>query len=61
METGEQLLITRHGRAVARLIPVELPAAEERIQAIELLRRFRRVKTLAGLSLQELRDEGRKG
>ena len=46
---------------MARLIPVELPAAEERIQAIELLHRFRRVKTLAGLSLQELRDEGRKG
>lgn len=61
VEAGEQLLITRRGRAVARLIPVEPPADEECIQAIERLRRFRRGKTLADLSLQELRDEGRKG
>jgi len=60
VEAGEELLITRHGRAVARLSPVEAPSAEQRREAIERLRGFRRGKTLAGLRVQELRDEGRK-
>lgn len=60
VEAGEELLITRHGRAVARLSPVETPSTGQRREAIERLRRFRCGKTLAGLRLQKLRDEGRK-
>jgi prevent-host-death family protein len=60
VEAGEQVLITRHGKAVARLVPVEPSADERRRQAVERLRQFRHGKTLGGLTLQELRDQGRK-
>ena len=60
VEAGEQVLITRHGKAVARLVPVEPSATEQRQQAVERLRQFRRGKTLGGLTLQDLRDQGRK-
>ena len=59
VEAGEQVLITRHGKAVARLVPVEPSANEQRQQAVERLRQFRYGKTLGGLTLQELRDQGR--
>jgi prevent-host-death family protein len=60
VEAGEQVLITRHGRAVARLLPVEPPVDQQRAEAVSRLRAFRTGKTLNGLSLQSLRDEGRK-
>ena len=60
VEAGEQVLITRHGKAVARLMPLEPSAAVQRQQAVARLRQFRRGKTLAGLSLNDLRDQGRK-
>ncbi|MFZ9827360.1 MAG: type II toxin-antitoxin system Phd/YefM family antitoxin [Vulcanococcus sp.] len=60
VERGEEVLITRHGRAVARLVPVEPPADQQRLDAISRLRQFRVGKTLGNISLQELRDAGRK-
>jgi prevent-host-death family protein len=60
VEGGEEVLITRHGRAVARLVPVEPPADQQRLDAISRLRQFRVGKTLGNISLQELRDAGRK-
>ena len=59
VEQGEEVLITRHGRAVARLLPLKLNQAEQRLKAIEQLRQFRTGKRLEGLSIQHLRDEGR--
>jgi prevent-host-death family protein len=56
---GEEVLITRHGRAVARLLPPEPNRSDQRRTALERLRQFRRGKRLQGLSLQALRDEGR--
>ena len=61
VEAGAEVLITRHGRGVARLLPVEPPAAAKRQEAVKRLRRFRQGKTLNGLSLLDLRDEGRRG
>ncbi|MEB3172359.1 MAG: type II toxin-antitoxin system prevent-host-death family antitoxin [Cyanobacteriota bacterium] len=60
VEAGEQVLITRHGKAVARLMPVLPPADEQRRAAVARLRRFRKGKKLKGLSLIDLRDQGRK-
>jgi antitoxin (DNA-binding transcriptional repressor) of toxin-antitoxin stability system len=54
------VLITRHGKAVARLVPVTPSATEQRQQAVERLRQFRHGKTLGGLNLRDLRDQGRK-
>lgn len=56
---GEEVLITRHGLAVARLLPAEPNRSEERRAALDRLRQFRRGKRLQGLSIQALRDEGR--
>ena len=57
---GEQITITRHGVPVACLVPV--PSSERRDPAriIEALKEFRRGRTLGGLSLREMIEEGRR-
>jgi prevent-host-death family protein len=56
---GEEIVITKHGRPVARLVPAA--AAREDVGAI-----IARIKvlcvgqTLGGLSWKDLRDEGRR-
>lgn len=57
---GEEILITRHGRPLARLVPVNAHGRERRIEAIERLRDFATGRRLNGLSIQELRDDGRR-
>jgi len=57
---GEEVVITRHGRPVARLVGVEKIDQERAARAFEKLRELREDgASLAGLSLKELRDEGR--
>ncbi len=66
VENGEEIVITRHGRAVARLVPNlpriapdEVQAAFDRIR--ERARRLHRVKRepFEWQRLKKLRDEGR--
>ncbi|MBM5803920.1 MAG: type II toxin-antitoxin system prevent-host-death family antitoxin [Cyanobacteria bacterium K_DeepCast_35m_m2_155] len=59
VQQGEEVLITRHGRAVARMLPMQANHTEQRLRAIEQLRNFRSGKRLQGLTIQQLRDEGR--
>ncbi|HWP17588.1 MAG TPA: type II toxin-antitoxin system Phd/YefM family antitoxin [Burkholderiaceae bacterium] len=61
VEQGEEVVITKHGRPVARLTPVR-PAASvsEDGDLFELMRRQRAGRRLA-LDWRQLRDEGRKG
>lgn len=57
---GEEIVITRHGKAVARLVPV-VPSFDRdkaRQTARNLLEASRGI-TLGGLSLKELVNEGR--
>jgi prevent-host-death family protein len=58
---GEEFLITRHGKPVARLVPVTptFDRAKARQAAKALLEASKGV-TLGGLSIKELRDEGRR-
>ncbi len=56
---GEPVAITKRGRPVARLIPIE-PATSDPDQVLEWMRTFRAGNTLGGLSIRELIDEGRK-
>jgi prevent-host-death family protein len=58
-ERGEQIVITRRGKPVARLMPLA-PADGEASQAMARLRELRKGTTLGGLSWKELRDAGRK-
>jgi len=57
---GEEVLITKHGKPVARLIP-EVTANKARVDdAILQLKALRKGCRLNDLSWKELRDEGRR-
>ncbi len=60
VERGSEVTITRHGVAVARLIPM-VPAfdREKARRAAEGLRRASRGTTLGGIRIKDLVDEGR--
>ena len=60
VERGEEVLITRRGKAVARLVPAEpgFDRAKARRAADGILD-ARRGVTLGGLKIKDLVDEGR--
>jgi prevent-host-death family protein len=58
VEHGERFTITRHGRAIARLVPLDDPP-EDASRLVEELRQIRRGARLRGLSVRKLRDAGR--
>ena len=65
VERGDRVTITRHGRAVAVLVPpADLPGrtAEEAVAALLELRRGRRLREEEGdrPTVRELIDEGRR-
>ena len=59
---GEEIVITRRGTQVARLMPPEAPNAQDEARALaERIRRTRAGQPLGGaVSLRELIDEGRR-
>jgi prevent-host-death family protein len=59
VERGETITITRHGRPVARLVPVK-PNRRSVEEAIEELREFGRRHPLGDLKIRDLIEEGRK-
>ncbi|MDB5472378.1 MAG: prevent-host-death protein [Caulobacter sp.] len=59
-EAGEDVVITRHGRPIVRLVPTSRFDAEKVAAAFDALEQMRKTATLGGLSWKELRDEGRK-
>ena len=61
VERGETVIITRHGRAIARIVPEHLERNQIVHQALERLEKFR--KTMPSLTLDEIlsaRHEGHK-
>jgi prevent-host-death family protein len=56
---GEKFTITKHGRPIARLVPVERTGPDRRREAIERLKLFREGQTL-DVPLKELIGEGRR-
>jgi prevent-host-death family protein len=57
---GEEIIITRHGKPLARLIPVAIADRSRIDHTISKLKELRKGCNLGGLSWQELRDEGRR-
>jgi len=59
---GEEIVITRRGKSVARLVPPEVTDAQS--QALALAERIRRSRTQhalgGGVALRELIEEGRR-
>lgn len=59
VEAGEDIVITRRGKAVARMVPVETDADSAR-GADARIRAMRQGVTLDGLAIRDLIDEGRR-
>ena len=59
VERGEQITITKHGKPVAKLVPVARPDIERRRRAIEKLKEFAEGHTL-GVPVKQLIEEGRR-
>lgn len=60
VERGEEIVITRRGRAVARLVPADPGFDRLRAQrAVEGILEARKGVTLGGVSIKELVNEGR--
>ena len=57
---GEEVVITKHGKPVARLVSAARIDRERVNDAYEKLRSLRKRTTLGGLSWQALRDAGRR-
>lgn len=61
VEKGEEIMITRHGKPVARLVAPASPDRAAQAQAAAArIRERRKGVTLGGISIRELIDEGRK-
>ncbi len=56
---GEQFIITKHGRAVARLVPIGRHGADRRREAVERLKTFGKGRIL-GVPVKQLIEEGRR-
>ncbi len=59
VEHGEQFTITRHGRPIARLVPVKRGDQERRQEAIARLLALLTGRTL-GIPVKQLIEEGRR-
>lgn len=56
---GEEVLITKHGRAVARLVPAGAVDRSVAKAAIAAMKRESQGRKLRGLSVRKLRESGR--
>ena len=59
-ENGEEIMITKHGRPVAKLVPVETFDRAKAREAAEWLIHTRKQRSLGGLSITDMIKEGRK-
>jgi len=60
VEKGEQIVITKHGHPVAKLVPIHGNTQELASAAIKRLKEFAKLNKLEGLDWKSLRDEGRR-
>lgn len=58
VEKGERITLTRHGRPVAMLMPVEEKRPPEDV--VRELREFRRGRELGDVGVREMVEEGRR-
>lgn len=57
---GEEIVITKHGVPIARLVPVEQERRRSVRAVIEELKEFRNGHTLGSLSVRDMINEGRR-
>ena len=56
---GEQITITKHGKPIARLVPIGRSDPDRRREAVEKLKEFAKGRTL-GVPVKQLIEEGRR-
>lgn len=57
---GEKITITKHGVAVAMLVPVDAPIRRNAKEVIEEIKRLRKGRRLRGVTIRQLIEEGRR-
>lgn len=57
---GETITITKHGVAVAKLVPASAPAKRSRAELIRDIKEFRKGRSLGGITIKQLINEGRR-
>jgi prevent-host-death family protein len=60
IEKGEQVIITKHSRPVAKLVPITTVDRNAIKQTIQRLKEFGSQHTLGDVDWKTLRDEGRR-
>ena len=60
VEAGEEITITRHGRPVARLVPVTPGRPQDPEAVFREMRALRARNRLRGLSVRDMIEEGRR-
>ncbi|HLI52469.1 MAG TPA: type II toxin-antitoxin system prevent-host-death family antitoxin [Thermomicrobiaceae bacterium] len=60
VEEGKSITITRRGTPAARLVPISQPDRTQVQETIEEIRAFRRGRSLGGIRLRDLIEEGRR-
>lgn len=60
VEGGDEIVITKHGRPVAKLLAFRAPKHKEVVQAIKRLKELSKKNSLGDLDWKTLRDEGRR-
>jgi len=61
VEAGEEIIITKHGAPVAKLVPVKKEvSAEQRLAAIERIQQLATGLSLGGLKIKDLINQGRR-
>jgi prevent-host-death family protein len=60
VENGEEIVIAKHGRPVARLVPFAAADRRLALEAIDAIKSIRRRARLRGLKVRTLIDAGRR-
>lgn len=60
VEKGEEIIITKHGHAVAKLVPITEVNPARVHNAIQRLLQFSQSNKLGSIDWKKLRDEGRR-
>lgn len=57
---GERITITKHGVPIAVLVPVPAKEQPDVRAAVEEMKKFRKGRTLGGITIREMVEEGRR-
>jgi len=60
VESGSEVVITRRGKAVARIVPMPAPARDRRAAAARRIRALRDKWAIGGVNIRRLIDQGRR-